>query len=193
MLQNLPRHFDNPDFRADALRGIGKTVERINGLIRSLTLLRQAPEMHRTETNLNAVVSATLDSLAGAGGQPVTRELGELPQLLIDTDQLQKVLTNLVLNAREAIVQEGWIRVATSRENGWAVLTVEDNGCGMSADFLNRSLFRPFQTTKKKGIGIGMFHCKAIVEAHRGRIEVRSEPGKGTVFRVLLPLKEERT
>jgi len=56
---------------------------------------------------------------------------------------------------------------------------------------LNHSLFRPFQTTKKKGIGIGMFHSKMIVEAHRGKIEVQSEPGKGSTFRVLLPLKGE--
>jgi signal transduction histidine kinase len=58
----------------------------------------------------------------------------------------------------------------------------------MSSEFLARSLFRPFQTTKKNGIGIGMFHCKTIVEAHKGRMEVDSEVGKGTIFRVLLPL-----
>jgi signal transduction histidine kinase len=58
----------------------------------------------------------------------------------------------------------------------------------MSSDFVQRSLFRPFQTTKKKGIGIGMFQCQAIIEAHRGKIEVESAPGKGTTFRVLLPL-----
>jgi signal transduction histidine kinase len=58
----------------------------------------------------------------------------------------------------------------------------------MSADFLARSLFRPFQTTKKNGTGIGMFHTKMIVEAHRGRIEAESQVGKGTTFRVRLPL-----
>ncbi|HZF02185.1 MAG TPA: ATP-binding protein, partial [Methylomirabilota bacterium] len=64
-----------------------------------------------------------------------------------------------------------------------------DDGCGMNPDFLNRSLFRPFQTTKKNGIGIGMFQSKMIVEAHRGKIEVQSEPGRGTTFRVYLPVK----
>ena len=58
----------------------------------------------------------------------------------------------------------------------------------MSPEFVQNSLFRPFQTTKKNGIGIGMFHCKMIVEAHRGRIEVESQPGKGSAFRILLPL-----
>ena len=57
----------------------------------------------------------------------------------------------------------------------------------MTPEFMQSSLFRPFQTTKKKGIGIGMFHCKMIVEAHKGRIEVDSEPGQGTTFTILLP------
>jgi hypothetical protein len=68
------------------------------------------------------------------------------------------------------------------------VLAVSDNGCGMDPDFLNRSLFRPFQTTKKNGLGIGLFQSKMIVEAHLGKINVESQPGKGTTFRIALPL-----
>jgi len=59
----------------------------------------------------------------------------------------------------------------------------------MSREFIETRLFRPFQTTKPKGMGIGLFHCKTIVEAHGGRIEVQSEEGKGTTFRVFLPGK----
>jgi signal transduction histidine kinase len=58
----------------------------------------------------------------------------------------------------------------------------------MTPEFVQHSLFRPFQSTKPKGIGVGMFQCKSIVEAHHGRIEVDSEFGKGTVFRVMLPV-----
>ena len=76
----------------------------------------------------------------------------------------------------------------TGQRDGRAVLSVADNGCGMSPEFLKNSLFRPFQTTKKKGLGIGMFQSKIIVEAHRGNIQVESEPGKGTKFGVTLPL-----
>ncbi len=101
---------------------------------------------------------------------------------------MSKVVTNLVLNAAEAVaVHPAKSRFETSQGNGWAVLAVSDNGCGMSPEFLSRSLFRPFQTTKKKGLGIGMFQSKMIVEAHGGQIEVESQPGKGTTFRVLLP------
>ena len=121
----------------------------------------------------------------------VTRDCKEdRPQIPLDPDQIQNVVTNLVLNAREAIGERGRIRIQTARQNGWAVLTVSDDGCGMTPEFLRQSLFRPFQTTKKGGTGIGMFQCKMIVEAHHGRIEVESEPGKGTSFRVLLPLPQ---
>ena len=80
--------------------------------------------------------------------------------------------------------------VATFKEFGAEQFEVSDNGCGMNPEFLNRSLFRPFQTTKKNGLGIGMFQSKMIVEAHKGRIEVESEPCKGTTFRIYLPLQK---
>jgi signal transduction histidine kinase len=88
--------------------------------------------------------------------------------------------------------KEGLIRIETIQNNGWAILTVSDNGCGMSAEFINRSLFRPFQTTKKNGLGIGMFQSMMIVQAHGGRIAVASEPGKGTTFQVFLPVAAAR-
>jgi signal transduction histidine kinase len=99
-----------------------------------------------------------------------------------------KVAINLIFNAREAVSREGRVVIQTSVFNQWAVLAVSDNGSGMTPEFMERSLFRAFQTTKKNGLGIGMFQSKMIVEAHKGRIEVESEPGKGSTFRVFLPL-----
>jgi putative PEP-CTERM system histidine kinase len=188
MLKNFPLHFQDPKFREDALRGISKTVTHINDLISRLSLLRQDLAIHPVESDLNELVTQALTSQTEAPGIEMTTELRPLPKVLVDPAQIQKVITNLVLNARDALSAAGWIRVETSRRNGWVVLAVVDNGCGMSPEFVEQSLFRPFQTTKKNGLGIGMFHCKTIVEAHRGLIEVQSEPGKGTAFRVLLPV-----
>ena len=70
--------------------------------------------------------------------------------------------------------------------NGYVMLAVHDNGCGMSREFIAQALFQPFQTTKRQGLGIGLFQSKIIVEAHQGSIEVESEQGKGSTFRVLL-------
>jgi putative PEP-CTERM system histidine kinase len=189
MLKNLPVHYQDPRFREDALRGISKTVEHINDLISRLTVLRHDLDVKAAACDLNELVTQTLNGQDKVAGVELQKELRPLPKVWIDPAQIQKVLTNLVLNAREATPNGGKIRVETSQRNGWAVLGVTDNGCGMSPEFLNRSLFRPFNTTKKKGIGIGMFHCKMIVEAHHGRIEVESELGKGTSFKILLPFE----
>ncbi|MGO9527337.1 MAG: XrtA/PEP-CTERM system histidine kinase PrsK [Verrucomicrobiia bacterium] len=189
MLRNLPIHFDKPAFREDALRGISKTVDHINQLIERLSLLRHELEMQPTESDLNEVVSQAVTGWAKTGEVDLVQDLHPLPRLYLDREQILKVVTNLVLNATQAVSSKGRVCIETTHRNGWVVLAVADNGCGMSAEFQQRSLFRPFQTTKKKGLGIGVFQSKMIVEAHGGRIEVESELGKGTTFRVLLPVQ----
>jgi putative PEP-CTERM system histidine kinase len=189
MLQNLPVHFDDPSFREDALRGIGGAVERINHLIGSLSALRRELLLNPTEVDLNLLVTETLRQLDCTGEAKLITKLDPVPKIGADREQLQSVVTNLLLNAREAIVGDGQITVETRQRNGWVTLSVADNGCGMSATFVKNSLFRPFATTKKKGLGIGMFHAKVIVEAHRGNIQVKSKPGSGTTFEITLPLR----
>lgn len=188
MLKNLPIHYDDPQFREDALRGIGKTVTHINDLIGRLSVLRHELGIKPIDADLNKLVQDTLSAYRQADGFEVAQNLQPLPKVRMDPVQIEKVLTNLLLNARESLGPGGTVRVHTSRVNGWAALEVTDTGCGMTREFIEKRLFRPFETTKKKGIGIGMFHCKMILEAHSGRIEVESEPGQGTTFRILLPL-----
>ncbi|MDR3459003.1 MAG: PEP-CTERM system histidine kinase PrsK [Verrucomicrobiae bacterium] len=190
MLQNLPVHFDNPEFRADALRGISKTVERVNHLISRLGSIRSELQIKPAEADLNAVIAKALEGWEDVAGINLKKEFAPLPRFSFDADQMLKVAINLIFNAREAIAAGGQVHITTAQNNGRAVFSVSDNGCGMSHEFMNRQLFRAFQTTKKNGLGIGMFQSKMIVEAHQGRIEVESEPGKGTTFRVVLPLKK---
>src|SRR6185437_12737901 len=189
MLQNLPIHFNDPQFREDALRGISKTVGHINDLIKRLSLLRQEISIQPVEADLNAAVGEALKCLEASPSVEVVKEFRSLPKIKLDPAQIQNVVVNLVLNAKDAVNARGQIRVETAQQNGWVILTVADGGCGMNPEFIQRSLFRPFQTTKKQGIGIGMFQCKMIVEAHHGRIEVQSELNKGTTFRILLPAR----
>jgi putative PEP-CTERM system histidine kinase len=190
-LQNLPAHFDDRLFRQDALRGISATVDRINHLIGRLSVLRDRIQLRTVEADLNELIVETLKNLNWVPGVNLIKDLRPVPSIVADPEHLQNVLTNLLLNARDVAGPGGEVRVATSERNGCAVLAVSDNGCGMSPEYLKNSLFRPFHTTKKDGLGIGLYQSRMIVEAHKGTIEVESEPGKGATFRVILPTAVE--
>jgi signal transduction histidine kinase len=185
-------HFDDPAFREDALRGVGNTARRIDDMIARLSALRQRPDSNRVEADLNQLVSEALDRVNGTPSVELTRELQPLPRIFADREQIQSVVTNLVLNARDALGSGGRIQVRTENREGRVVLSVTDNGCGMSQVFLRESLFRPFQSTKKKGLGIGLFQSRAIVQAHGGGMHVESEEGKGTTFLVSLPVNDAK-
>jgi putative PEP-CTERM system histidine kinase len=190
-MQNLPVHFDNPEFRQDAIKSIGQSLDKINTLCSRLSSLRETMEMHMKEGDLNNIVNETVGGFCGTIPCRLETALAPLPKILIDQEQFSKVLINLILNAEEAVAaknQEGEIHVVTRKTGEWVELSVKDNGPGMSQEFIERSLFQPFKTTKKQGMGIGLFQSKMIVEAHRGRMEVESTEGEGTKFRVLLPV-----
>ena len=191
MLRNLPVHFDDPVFREDALRGIAGTVNRINHLTARLNVLRDKLELRAVESDFNQLVMEALETLGEVPEVELVKEFQPLPKILVDREHLQSVVTNLVLNARDAVGNGGRINVKTSQHEDRAVLLVSDNGGGMTPGFVRDSLFRPFHSTKKKGLGIGMFQTRMIVEAHRGSIQVESVLGKGTTFRVSLPLQSD--
>jgi putative PEP-CTERM system histidine kinase len=193
MLENLPAHFDNPAFRQDAFRGIGSAASRINDLINRMNALRHELRLEPVKLDLNLVVTEALANLNGTLATKLVTKFDQVPTILADRQQLQSVFTNLVLNARDAVGTDGRITVETTRNGDWVALSVSDNGCGMTEQFIKNSLFRPFRSTKKKGLGIGMFQSKTIVEAHHGKIHVESELGVGTTFRVMLPLKVQTT
>jgi putative PEP-CTERM system histidine kinase len=186
-VENMAIHYENPAFREDALRLMSQSVEQVKALCGHLTSLREKSAISPTRTDVNKVVKSALAGVNGTGGS-IHEAFGSVPTVMIDREQMQKVLTNLVLNACEAVGERGEIHVRTMQRNGWIVVEVEDNGCGMSREYMEQSLFRPFQSTKSKGLGIGLFQSKMIVEAHKGRIEVESREGEGTIFRVLLPI-----
>ena len=191
MLQNLPIHFDDPAFRQDAFRGIGSAAGRINDLISRMNALRHELRLKPVEVDLNQLVTEALANLNGILDAELVTKFDQVPKILADREQLRSVFTNLLLNARDAVGPNGRITLETTRQGDWVALSVSDNGCGMSEDFIKNSLFRPFRTTKKKGLGIGMFQAKMIIEAHSGNIQVESAIGSGTVFRILLPLTQQ--
>jgi signal transduction histidine kinase len=193
MLQNLPTHFDDPEFRVDAVRGMGRTVDRINRMILKLGSLRRELQLNVKPCRLDLLCAEVLDGLSVGidGDKHLKRDLLPVPPQTLDEEAMRSVVTNLVTNARESLNGHGEVTVSTRMDGRGVELVVSDNGCGMSPDFVNTLLFRPFHTTKTNGLGIGMFQCKKIIEAHGGRIRVESKPGNGTRFTVLVPLGNE--
>jgi len=187
VVHNAKGNFEDPEFRADALENISQTVEKMKRMMDRLAVLSRPMKVVRTRTDLNDVARGALSEMNGALGSKVAAEFGTIPALAVDPVQMNKVVTNLLLNAAEATGAKGGIRLSTSQADGWVVLTVSDDGCGMSPEFIEHRLFKPFSTTKSGGFGIGLYQVKGIVEAHGGRIEVESGVGRGSSFRVLLP------
>jgi len=188
MLQNLPKHWDNPEFRKDALRGIAKTSERISQIVRQLGLLRSELRIERQVADLNQALARAASGWSQPDGARFEKRLGAIPPFSFDAKRIESVALNLLLNAKEAMDGQGEVTLSSGVDGALAWFEVADTGPGMSPDFLAESLFRPFKTTKKTGLGIGLFQCKTIVEAHGGRIQAKSEPGKGTAFHVTLPM-----
>ena len=97
-----------------------------------------------------------------------------------------------MLNARDALGTGGRIAIRTEHRAGRVLLSVADNGCGMSAAFVRDALFKPFQSTKKKGLGLGLYQSRSIVLAHGGTMHVESEIGKGTSISASFPVDATR-
>jgi signal transduction histidine kinase len=110
-----------------------------------------------------------------------------LPAVVHDPVQIQQVVLNLLINGIQAIPNQGKVKVTLRREGEFAVVRISDTGRGIARDSLPK-IFKPFFTTRTEGTGLGLPLAKGIVESHGGRIEVKSEPGKGAQFDVLLPI-----
>ena len=192
LLQNVPIHYENPVFREDMLRVISGSVAKMTAMCSRVSLLTKRLDLHPTMADLNELVRHTLADMPDLVKVPLYQELHPVPKLLLDPEHLQKVVINLLLNANEAVCDQGEIHISTDTIDGWVRLAVRDNGCGIPQAFMECSLFQLFQTTKSQGLGIGLFHSKMIVEAHRGRIEVESEQGKGSTFTVFLPISRDK-
>jgi two-component system, NtrC family, sensor kinase len=112
---------------------------------------------------------------------------GNLPEVVHDPVLIQQVVLNLLLNGIQAIPNQGKIEIQARREGEFAVVRIADTGRGIAPDSLSK-IFKPFFTTRKEGTGLGLSLAKGIVESHKGKIEVTSEPGHGAQFEVWLPI-----
>jgi len=188
LIENAEEHIDNPDFRSDMFATLRGTVARMKDLTQKLKNIPEKPSFDKKPVNLKALVCSAIEDVKENMPTIDLRYSGVDVIAQADSNEIRKVLLNLFLNSHDAVEGSGEIRVRTDRNGAKAFITVSDNGCGMSEDYVANHLFRPFRTTKEKGLGIGLYQCRQIVEAQGGNIEVESRQGEGTAFSIRLPL-----
>ncbi|ALC16842.1 histidine kinase [Desulfuromonas soudanensis] len=183
VVENARNNMDDPDFQREMLETLDNTVTKMKGLIARLRNLEEKAELKLEECDLAALVA---ESAEGLPKKSITLTGGPV-LCAVDRVEIGKVVLNLALNALDATAGEGPVHLDVGTD-GMAFIRCRDQGCGMAEKFLRERLFKPFETTKPKGFGIGLYQCRQIVEAHGGRIEVRSAPEQGSEFTVYLPL-----
>ena len=185
------------DFLRDDIAALMR--ESKEGIVRVRRIVQDLKDFSRTDAgnewcwaNLHAGIDSTLNIVSNEVKYKadVLKEYGDIPDIECLPSQINQVIMNLVVNAAHAIgKQRGTITLRTGSADGDVWVEVEDNGGGIARENLSR-IFDPFFTTKAigKGTGLGLSLAYGIVQKHHGRIEVDSEPGNGTRFRIVLPV-----
>ncbi len=197
---NLDEHYGDPEFKRSVQELLSSTIERLDGIVGRWSA-HEETVLIKVSLELNGILREVAGGATRRGTQadptasaclPVlSLALSALPEVWGDPYYLRDALASLVENALEAAAPDGKVVIRsftdrTSRRPR-AIVEIIDNGSGMSPDFVRDRLFRPFQTTKPEGVGLGLFTASQIVRFHRGTIRVRSQPGAGTVVRLSFP------
>jgi signal transduction histidine kinase len=193
LVSNMERKFHREGFREDAMRTLSDSVNNLQNLVSKLSDPRTPTKRVREKSNLTHLVERVLQRTAGQAINKYKISAQLTPELYVTVDgkAIERVIENLVINALEAMPEGGSLRVVTKADNDHAIVAIADTGKGMTEEFVRERLFHPFATTKKKGIGLGLYSCRDIIEQHGGRIDVASKVDVGTEFKMVLPLQTE--
>jgi signal transduction histidine kinase len=196
-VSNMERHFDNQEFRADAMKTLRSATENLRGLVTRLstpvTTLSGEHRLPRPVDLVPMLKRVTAMIANPAQGQHVIQiKLPESLFALVDIERMDKVVENLIINALESMAgKNGTLSLEAGKTaDGKSFFSVSDTGGGMTRHFIEEKLFHPFATTKRTGVGLGLYTCREVVRANGGTIEVDSREGAGTTFRVVLPPAE---
>lgn len=168
-------------------------IERVRQIVLDLKNFSRAGEASWSLTDLHQCIDSTLNIIRNEVKYhaEVIKEYGEIPLIQCASGQINQVIMNLLVNAAQAIAGKGTITIKTGREGEQVYFSIKDTGQGIRPEYLSK-IFDPFFTTKPvgKGTGLGLSLSYGIVNKHGGRINVSSEPGKGSTFTVWLPIHQ---
>lgn len=171
------------------MRILGEEINYANIMANDLLDFTRKDPLHLQKTSLNKIVDRVLTSISKPENIDVSLKLGKIPPMQIDETQMQRVFTNIIGNAIQAMSNGGKLTVQTTKDHNLVRIVFSDNGTGIKEENL-RKIFVPFFSTKPNGVGLGLSICKQIVEGHGGRITVKSRAGFGTTFTIQLPIRQ---
>lgn len=186
VVSNASKHKNNPLFLEDAVSTVENSVTKMNTL---LSRLRGGSGGDDVATiNLCELLEETIRNCSRAGALPVPVLNCQVVEANInaDRDRMSANIAHLIQNARDACNQDGRITIRLKRTDLYAIIEIEDTGCGMDPVFIRDRLFKPFESTKGT-MGIGVFQVREYIEKLGGEVEVESRKGYGTVFRLRIP------
>lgn len=186
LARNAEVHADNPDFRADMLVTLRNSTDKLNTLVERLSRYGKTAIEALGPVRADAVARGVVDQLAAR--HPVSMVEEVACEVAANRESLEQVLLHLVQNAIDASPPGSPVFVAVATDGLNGTIEVVDSGSGMSAEFVRTRLFKPFDSTKAGGFGIGAYEARELVRAMRGRLEVESREGLGTRFVIVLPL-----
>lgn len=193
VVTNAAKHKHKPEFVDDAFKTIENATIKMNHL---LTQLRSGTVGHGrlSQVNLEQLLGEVVASHQERRPAPLLKCLAPGLTMTVERDRLADILGHVIQNAQEATAPDGQVKVVLQSSGTMAVIEVLDSGCGMDGDFIRNRLFRPFDSTKgRSGMGIGAYEAREFVRGLGGQLDVQSEPGIGTCFRIQLPLKATRS
>jgi PAS domain S-box-containing protein len=185
-----------PSYKLENYLSIAKgEIKRLDYIITQFLQSIRSTQPKFQSASLNNAIRETLEVL---GPELKNRKLKfrtrldkQLPEAPMDTSQIKQVLVNLIKNAMQAMTVGGILLIETGSRPESVWINISDTGGGIASEKINR-IFEPFYTTKEKGSGLGLMVVQRIIQDHAGRIELKSDVGKGTSFRIWLPLKEPK-
>ncbi|MFT6896002.1 MAG: putative PEP-CTERM system histidine kinase [Paraglaciecola sp.] len=190
ILSNAQQHKDNPEFIDDTFETLEHTKARMEKMLRQLSDKSANQAKSQSLCQLSVAIDKVLTQRCANQLPLVTLEVHSETDVVLDKDKLSNVIYHLVSNAQQATGDDGFVRVDISQSDNLKQMLVKisDNGSGMSKDFIQSRLFKPFDTTKgNAGMGIGAYDAKMFMEKIGGHLQVKSEEGVGTTFTLIIP------
>ncbi|MCJ7559610.1 PAS domain S-box protein [Candidatus Bathyarchaeota archaeon] len=175
----------------DLRSGLKEQVEYMEKIVSDLQNYARPLKPKPVEIGLHQLINKTLSSLTVPENVKVSIVIEkDFPKLMLDPALMQRVFSNLITNALQAMPNGGKLTIRASKKEETTLISIEDTGAGIPDENLSK-LFTPLFTTKAKGQGFGLPVCKRMVEAHDGNITVESKVGKGSTFTIKIPLRKE--